>query len=274
MNGYLYCTDTFIVFIQQNVIHAIDKKSKSKLQKVHSNDLVFLRGGFLLDAKKQLFQIEISDEIKLHHICSTKKSISDVVIYKGDVYYCDRFGDVYTIKDNHALLLFGNMCFTTSLLVGEQIWTSDKYGRIRISNHNGSIMKYIFCKESIYCMIETKLYVCAGLKNKKVCIVNKMTHEIKFVDLPDNINKLLEFQNCLLCLCKKSEVLVNLENLTSKVLSNHGFIDGCITQNILCGLTDDGKIVYNDEMLLDGKYKYKDNYDLFTIKIDPYKAFC
>lgn len=262
MHSYISYFENHLLIIKQNEIIAYNLLSEQTLNYIHSEEFSYIKENFVVDIKKNLFQILITEFIQIKQITPLKKSISTLKIHNNDIYICDRFGDVYKIQDKPKFIL-GNLCFTSSMVLNEKIWTGDKYGRIRISHHDGKIESYLFLDDfPIYEMVLLREKIYISTKNKLI-ILKTNTLEIQNLDIP-MILKMVKSKDNLYCLTKDKIYIINTNDEISENQLEEKYIDGICHLDDFYTLSENGKVFRNKQRILDLSATFKTHYDLIN----------
>lgn len=241
-DSYIVIENNKILIIKNNKINTIE----------HSVDISIVEGNYFVDREKRLYKVEEDIEF----LTKLDKSVSKMCLNKGILFIADRFGNVYTWSNSVKKLIMGNLCYTTSMVVYEdKIITSDKYGRIRISDMNGKIISYVFLEDKpIISMCMSKNLVVAT--KSKVFLLN---NEFKIINTfeYEEIRKVINFNNDILILCNNS-VILN-DNFNNKAF---GFCYDAFTKNNDILFIDKTKqLILNSEFITNLDASYDNNFN-------------
>ncbi|EJW05012.1 hypothetical protein EDEG_00892 [Edhazardia aedis USNM 41457] len=275
MYSYITRYQNQILYIVKNKVCSI----KGNLDIEHSAELVFINGKYIVDSNKSLYVIDLIGN-SLKYLNKLNKPITSLEVYntsKGEeknnefTVISDRFGDIFRVDENNVKLIAGNMCYTTTMIiVNDMIWTGDKYGRIRVSKLNGEIVHYIFTiKKSITTMIHVGNYVVVGGLYKGLIIVDANNFEFKFVELNYSFYNLKTFDNEFFygaSVNKIQKFFLNSdrnikESETMYLEDSVNIIDFDIYNDKIISLSSDGKLYENNNLIIDLNTQYNVYFD-------------
>ncbi|KAM0672025.1 hypothetical protein OCOL_001083 [Ordospora colligata] len=180
----------------------IDVATKTVRQIEIPFSVSFLCGKYLTDREKNFYAL---DNMELRKIAKLKRNIFCLQEKDEAVYVADRFGDVYRIENGTCSYFLGIISYMTGMTIHNQnILLSDKYGRIRVSELDGKIMKYVFLHEPIESLICIDHSVISVSKCRVVLLNETYAVKDEFVFSKE--------QSIVKCLCKGNDELVVITN--------------------------------------------------------------
>ncbi|RVD90567.1 hypothetical protein TUBRATIS_30080 [Tubulinosema ratisbonensis] len=253
MFNYISSFKDSIIVINKNKLICVNNGTIKELN--HSNNIVIIEENYFIDSEKNLYKV---DKDVMRFITKLEKGVSKLCFYKNNLFLADRFGDVYKISEKNELIL-GNLTYNTSLVIhNDLIYTSDKYGRIRISDLKGTILSYEFISKNpiiSMCMISKGLVVCTTTKLIFLDIFYKINSEFDI----SNIRKVIKFDDESVLVLADKTMLFNSQGL----ISTFEFaFDACVNKNDIFFINKEKDLIYDKKILLklqDDFLNYLDN---------------
>lgn len=173
MTTYIGHDEKNIFYGEEKKITIVEVKSGQRTLLEHNEKITFMSEDYFTDEKKELYKII---DGKIHFVTKLQRNIFKLVKHDNLVYVADRFGNVYKISENTCIYVLGTACYITGMdIYNKKIFVSDKYGRIRVSNIDGTIEKYIFESDPIFDLITIeKGFITASKKGIKLYDYEKL----------------------------------------------------------------------------------------------------
>jgi len=187
-----------VILCRRDALVRIDTATKTVRQIDVPFCASFLSEKYLVDCEKNVYAL---DDMELRKIAKLKRNIFCLQERDGVVYVADRFGDVHIIENGTCRYVLGILSYMTGMAIHKQsILLSDKYGRIRVSELGGRIIKYVFLHEPIESLLSVDRNVVSVSKCRVVLFSQAYAVKDEFVFSKE--------MSIIKCLCKGDDELV------------------------------------------------------------------
>lgn len=161
--------------------------SEYKTIYAHTSTVRCAHNEYFVDEQKNLHSIDNGD---IKFICRLKRGVFSLSIHNDILYALDCFGDLHKIVNGECVFVFGTLSYPMALAFYDNlVFIADKYCRLRISDLNGHIHKFVFMREAVneLLIIGARL-VCVGasqlalfsLEDFRLVMVTKLSSDCVF----------------------------------------------------------------------------------------------